>query len=101
MLGISVIRFPGIRCVKKYTKALTGFLSSDGVFVAMAIVIFLFLLISFSFRRLAFGNSTPLQPAEQHDGKYNLPIISHKQLMEFQSPGKTMLKLFKMFKIAK
>ena len=97
MLGISIFRCPGIRCIKKNLKALTGIVSSDGAFLIIAVLIFLFLLISLSFRRIALGL---FNHQEDHSNniqlidKYSQPIISHKQLMELQSPGKSINQCF-------
>ena len=90
MLGISIIRCPGVRCVKKNLKTIAGIVSSDVAFFIIAVLIFIFLLISLSFRRIAFGL---LNSHEDHSKNvqgiesYSRPIISHKQLMELQSPG--------------
>ena len=90
MLGISNVRFPGVRCIKKNAKSLIGVVSSDGAFLAITFVIFLFLLISLSFRRLVFGTYNHFENTDiiQSNDKHSWPIVSQKQLMEFQSPGK-------------
>ena len=90
MLGISIVRCAGVRCLKKNLKTLAGVVSSDGAFLVITVLIFLFLLLSLSFRRIAFSifnyqedHSKNVKSLEE----YSRPIISHKQLMELQSPG--------------
>ena len=88
MLGISVIRVPGMRCIKQNVKSLLGILFTEAAFLGVAFLIFLLLLISFSFRRLTQGSSY----AENGqlflpNGNRFRPIINHKQLLELQSPG--------------
>ena len=107
MLGISIVRCPGVRCLKKNLKTLAGVVSSDVAFIIITVLIFLFLLISLSFRRIAFSifnypddHSKNVKSLEE----YSRPIISHKQLMELQSPGMLNYQLnnetlFKQFKI--
>ena len=90
MLGISIVRCPGVRCVKKNLKTVAGIVSSDVAFFIIAVLIFIFLLISLSFRRIAFGLlNSPDEHSKNVQGieSYSRPIISHKQLMELQSPG--------------
>ena len=97
MLGISIVRCPGVRCLKKNLKTLAGVVSSDGAFIIITVLIFLFLLISLSFRRIAF---TIFNSPDDHSKnvksleEYSRPIISHKQLMELQSPGMLNYRLF-------
>ena len=88
MLGISVIRVPGMRCIKQNVKSLLGILFTEAAFLGVAFLIFLLLLISFSFRRLTQDSSYAenghlLLP----NGNRFRPIINHKQLLELQSPG--------------
>ena len=97
MLGISIVRCPGVRCIKKNLKTLAGVVSSDVAFIIITVFIFLFLLISLSFRRIAFSifnnpddHSKNVKSLEE----YSRPIISHKQLMELQSPGMLSYRLF-------
>ena len=97
MLGISIVRCPGVRCLKKNLKTLAGVVSSDGAFLIITVLIFLFLLLSLSFRRIAFSifnyqedHSKNVKSLEE----YSRPIISHKQLMELQSPGMLNYRLF-------
>ena len=97
MLGISIVRCPGVRCLKKNLKTLAGVVSSDVAFIIITVLIFLFLLISLSFRRIAFSifnspddHSKNVKSLEE----YSRPIISHKQLMELQSPGMLNYRLF-------
>ena len=97
MLGISIVRCPGVRCIKKNLKTLAGVVSSDVAFIIITVLIFLFLLISLSFRRIAFSifnypddHSKNVKSLEE----YSRPIISHKQLMELQSPGMLSYRLF-------
>lgn len=88
MLGISVIRVPGMRCIKQNVKSLLGILFTEAAFLGVAFLIFLLLLISYSFRRLTQDSSYAenghlLLP----NGNRFRPIINHKQLLELQSPG--------------
>ena len=88
MLGISTIRFPGFRCIKKNTASIISLVSSEERgFLALAFVIFLLLFISLFSKLLAEPSGDLDNDNHRQKIGKGRPVVSHKQLLELQSPG--------------